>query len=265
MKIKKIKSKTILSKTGLPADYVINPYVGCLHACSYCYARFMKRFTGHREPWGQFLDIKINAPELLAKEIKKKKKGKVMFSSVTDPYLPLEKKYQLTRQCLKILLEYQWPICILTKSSLILRDLDIIKQFKEKEVTMTITTLDPKVQKILEPGASLPQQRVKVLEKFHQVGIRTCVFVAPILPYFTDLEALFRVLRGKVDEIWFDDLNILPEYWKRLEKVLKIHWPQILVKYKEIFFKNRRKYQRKLRAEIQNLGKKYKIPARIYF
>lgn len=111
MKIKEIKSKTILSKTGLPADYVINPYVGCLHACAYCYARFMKRFTGHREPWGQFLDIKINAPELLEKEIRKKKKGKVMFSSVTDPYLPLERKYQLTRQCLKILLEYQWPIC----------------------------------------------------------------------------------------------------------------------------------------------------------
>ena len=102
MKIKEIHSKSILSPSKI-YDYVVNPYVGCQHACSYCYARFMKRFTGHKEPWGDFVDVKINAPDLLSKEIKKKRMGTVWVSGVCDPYQPLEAKYKLTRRCLEIL------------------------------------------------------------------------------------------------------------------------------------------------------------------
>ena len=97
MQIKEIHAKSILSPSKV-YDYVINPYVGCQHACSYCYARFMKRFTGHKEPWGEFVDVKINAPDLLSKEIKRKKVGSVWVSGVCDPYQPLEKKYALTRR-----------------------------------------------------------------------------------------------------------------------------------------------------------------------
>ena len=89
MKIKEITAKSILSKSQV-SDYAVNPYVGCQHACVYCYAKFMKRFTGHREAWGEFVDVKINAPELLAREVAKKKVGRVWISGVCDPYQPLE-------------------------------------------------------------------------------------------------------------------------------------------------------------------------------
>ena len=95
MIVNEIHSKTILSVSKI-YDYVINPYTGCQHACTYCYARFMKRFTGHTEPWGEFVDVKVNAAELLEKEIKRKKRGRVWISGVCDPYQPLEEKLGLT-------------------------------------------------------------------------------------------------------------------------------------------------------------------------
>jgi len=106
--IKEIESKSVLTKSNLPeTDYCINPYVGCLHNCVYCYARFMKRFTNHAESWGDFLDIKTNAVKVLENELQKAKKGLVLLSSVTDPYQPIEKKIELTREILKKLLKYQ--------------------------------------------------------------------------------------------------------------------------------------------------------------
>ena len=123
MIIREVQAKTILSVSKIH-DYVVNPYVGCQHACSYCYARFMKRFTGHQEPWGEFVDVKINAPELLSKEILKKKVGNVWVSGVCDPYQPLEAKYQLTRRCLAILAQHDWPVVVQTRSPQVLRDID---------------------------------------------------------------------------------------------------------------------------------------------
>jgi DNA repair photolyase len=147
MNIKEIHSKTILSSSQV-YDYAINPYVGCQHACSYCYARFMKRFSGHKEPWGEFVDIKINAAELLQREIKKKKRGRVWISGVCDPYQPLEAKYKLSRNCLGILAQNNWPFIIQTRSPLVLRDIDIFKEAKDSEVGLSITTADDKIRKL---------------------------------------------------------------------------------------------------------------------
>ena len=149
MKIKEIHAKSILSPSKI-YDYVVNPYVGCQHACSYCYARFMKRFTGHKEPWGDFVDVKINAAELLSKEIKKKRVGTVWVSGVCDPYQPLEAKYKLTRKCLEILVHNNWPVFIQTRSPLVLRDLDIFKEAKNIDVGLSITTANDEIRKIVE-------------------------------------------------------------------------------------------------------------------
>src|SRR5512136_1807482 len=127
MKITEIRAKTILSKSQV-SDYTVNAYVGCGHACLYCYAKFMKRFTGHSEEWGGFVDVKVNAAELLAKEVTKKRPGRVWISGVCDAYQPLERKYQLTRKCLAILVENNWPVRVQTKSPLVLRDMDILRQ-----------------------------------------------------------------------------------------------------------------------------------------
>jgi DNA repair photolyase len=203
MIIREVQAKTILSVSKIH-DYVVNPYVGCQHACSYCYARFMKRFTGHQEPWGEFVDVKINAPELLSKEILKKKVGNVWVSGVCDPYQPLEAKYQLTRRCLAILAEHNWPVIVQTRSPLVLRDIDILKNAKNFEVGFSVTTADDSIRKLFEPHAPPIKDRIAALDTLHKAGIRTYAMIAPMLP---GTEGLIELLRGKVDYILVDRMN----------------------------------------------------------
>jgi len=203
MQIKEIHSKSILSPSKV-YDYVINPYVGCQHACSYCYARFMKRFTGHKEPWGEFVDVKINAPDLLSRQIKRKKVGTVWMSGVCDPYQPLERRYELTRKCLAILVQNNWPVFIQTRSPLVLRDLDIFRKAKDIDVGLSITTANDEIRKIFEPYAPPVEKRLGAIETLHQDNIRTYVMIAPILP---EAENLIEMLAGKVDYIIIDRMN----------------------------------------------------------
>ena len=200
---KEIYPKTILSSSKV-YPYVINPYVGCQFGCSYCYARYMKRFTGHREAWGQFVDIKVNAPDLLRQEISRKKPGKVWLSGVCDPYQPVEKKFALTRRCLEILAENKWPVVVQTKSPLVLRDLDIFKKGKDFEVGFSLATADEKIRRLFEPVAPSIEERIKALEKLHQAGIRTYAMIAPLLP---GAEYLPEMLSGRVDRVIIDRMN----------------------------------------------------------
>src|SRR5512137_98268 len=183
MIVREINVKSILSRSQI-YEYAVNPYVGCQHSCTYCYARFMKRFTGHKEPWGQFVDVKVNAPNLLRQQVLKKKKGTVWVSGVCDPYQPLEGKYKLTRQCLEILAEHDWSAVVQTRSPLVLRDLDVIRKAKDFEVGFSVTTADD--------------------------GIRTYAMIAPMLPGAEDLPDL---LQGKVDRILLDRMNYSHADW----------------------------------------------------
>lgn len=209
MAITEIQCRSVLTKSNLPeVDYCINPYVGCLHGCVYCYASFMKRFTGHKEEWGTFLDVKSNAPEILRKEITpRKKRGPVLIGSVTDAYQPSERKFKLTRQLLQVLAEHDFPVSILTKSSLVKRDLDVISKINSCEVGITLTSLEESTSRVIEPVASTPLERLETLAFFHKAGISTYAFVGPILPGLIDLEKTIRVLKGKIDFIMFESLN----------------------------------------------------------
>ena len=200
---KGVSAKTILSKSKV-FDYTINPYIGCEHGCTYCYARFMKRFTGHKERWGEFVDVKINAASLLQREITRKRVGRVWVSGMCDAYQPIEKKYELTRRCLEILLKQCWPVTIQTKSPLVSRDIELLKQFKDVEVGLTITTADENLRKIFEPNSSPIRERIQTVEKLHSVGIKTFVMIAPMLP---KAEGLAARLRGKVDYVLIDKMN----------------------------------------------------------
>lgn len=267
IKLREIKCKKILTKTRLPeGDYTINPYVGCIHACVYCYARFIKRFTNHPEPWGHFIDIKTNAVEVLKKEIPKAKKGTVVFSSVTDCYNPLERKYKLTRNLLKILLEYQFPVSILTKSDLVLRDMDIFSKFNECNVGLTVTFLDDAHRKNFEPLGSSIESRLNALQKLHENKIETYGFIGPVFPYLVDISKLFSVLaKIPVDRIIIESLNTKPANWAGVVRVLKEKYPELLPKYKELFFTEKQKhYYKELKKEIDKLSRKYKIETEIY-
>ncbi|MEF9437634.1 MAG: radical SAM protein, partial [Candidatus Mariimomonas ferrooxydans] len=187
--------------------YCINPYVGCAHACRYCYATFMKRFTGHLEPWGSFVDVKINAPDLLKRQLKRARKGDILVSSVTDPYQPEESKYMITRKCLEVLEFFQFPVDILTKSPLVLRDIDIISQLRNAEVGMTITTDDERIRRIFEPMAPPITARINALRKLHGSGIKTYVFIGPVLPM--NPEALAEKIKPYVSSLIIDRMNYI--------------------------------------------------------
>jgi DNA repair photolyase len=215
---REVLAKAILSKSKVQ-EYTINPYIGCSHACRYCYAAFMKRFTGHRERWGEFVDVKLNAAALLAKEIQRKPRGRVWISGVCDPYQSAERRYELTQKCIEILVEHQWPVTIQTKSPLVLRDIEILCRFKDVEVGLSITTADESMRKIFEPGAPPIDKRVHALDVLHSRGIKTFAMIAPILP---GAEGLIEQLPGKVDNILIDRLNY--SYANRVYTQHNLEW-----------------------------------------
>ena len=181
--------KTALSKSGLSYDYTVNPYTGCLHGCVYCYANFMRRFSGHlQDDWGSFVDVKVNILDVLAKELPRRTGGSVWLSSVCDPYQQVEAKYRLTRGIIDLLSSYRnFSISILTKNALVLRDLDLLKRIKNRlDIGFTITTFNPDAQPIFEPNASPVRDRINALRRLTENGFDTWVFIAPMLPYVTE-------------------------------------------------------------------------------
>jgi DNA repair photolyase len=203
MIVREVRAKAIVSSSKI-YPYVINPYTGCQHACSYCYARFMKRFSRHKEPWGEFVDVKINAPELLETETRKKRAGTVWISGVCDPYQPLEARYELTRKCLEILTERNWPVVIQTRSPLVLRDLDVLRRIGDLEVGFSIPTADEAIRRAFEPKAPPIQERIDALQALHAAGIWTYAMIAPMLPGACSLA---DALAGKIEYLLVDRMN----------------------------------------------------------
>lgn len=273
MKIREIGAKSIIVKSKLPgSDYVVNPYIGCTHGCLYCYARFMKRFTNHPEPWGQFLDVKINASALVPEKANLKGKS-IGFSSTTDPYLPLEERYKLTRGILEKLIPLQPDLWILTKSDLILRDIDLLKKFKSLVATISLSTLDDSLRKQTEPFAPSVERRVKAIKELKKAGIKTAVFISPIFPYLTDWRKIVKLAENFVDEFWFENLNLYPSIWPNIRRWLKNYHPNLLNKFMEVYFTRKsssayctkNNYWSIIEKEIEEYGKKNSLTFKVYF
>lgn len=210
--IKEITVKSVLQASKLPeSSFCLNPYIGCTHACRYCYARFMRRFTGHTEPWGTFVDIKLNTPEILARQLSRSKTftGTTLIGSVCDAYQPLEKKYGITREAVRLLTEKGITYSILTKSDLVLRDIDLFKAAGTKcSIGISLSILSEDLRRRFEPGAATVSRRLNALKELHTSGIRTYVFIGPILPLVTDVEALVEATAPFADEVWGEALNL---------------------------------------------------------
>lgn len=197
----------------------------------------MKRFTGHKEPWGTFLDAKINAPELLKKQLEKKKssfKSKVFLSSVTDPYNPSEKRFALTRKLLEILLEHQVPVSVLTKSDLVTRDLDLYRQFDDCSVGLSMMSTSAETSHQFEPRAPVPEKRIQALKILKESGIYTYAFISPYLPEISDIKKLFKMLDGAVDEIGIEAFNPRGANWHGVKKVLLNSYPNLLSGFRKM-------------------------------
>jgi DNA repair photolyase len=222
MIIKEITSKTALSPSKLPGlDYALNPYVGCGHQCMYCYVPSVLHLP--RKEWEEIIYVKRNLPLLLAKELTKKKIGTIGISTVTDPYQPIEEKYNVTRYSLEQLLKYDFPIQIQTKSDLVLKDLDLINRFSQSTVMMSIGTINDSDRIILEPNTSSIKKRIQVLEELKDYShIKTSVFLGPIYPNLTwkQITTLLEIFIDKnVSTIMIDNLHLKPGLQQLIESM----------------------------------------------
>jgi len=244
MRISEIRCKSMLVASKLPAsDYVVNPYTGCTFACAYCYASFMGRFVGEPiEAWGDYLSVKINAVEVFRADLRRlpstKRQSTIFLSSVTDAWQGPEKKYKLTRAILEILRDDHYPglISILTKSPLVLRDVDVIAALPQTEVGVTITATDDQIGRFMEARAPLASERLRTLRALNRAGIATYAFIGPLLPHYRYrhdlLEDLFRqVADAGTRTIFAEHLNTSACILKRIEPLLIDAAPEVRAVY----------------------------------
>ncbi len=251
--IREIEVKSVITKTNIPVgDYAVNPYVGCTHACKYCYACFMKRFTGHTELWGTFLDVK-NWQEI--KNPKKYAGKELFFGSVTDPYLPQEETYRRTRALLEQLQGSGVKLSIQTKSDLVLRDLDLIRTFSNVRVGFSINTLDEAFKNDMDGAVSI-ERRLKAMKALHDTGIRTTCFISPIFPGITDVEEIVSRVKAQCNLIWLENLNLRDGSYRAviMDYIRKKH-PDLLPLYQEIYQHKSRLYWEGLDAELREYAK----------
>jgi DNA repair photolyase len=272
MKIREITCASAIGQCHFPGGgWAINPYVGCAHSCSYCYARFMRRFTGHHEPWGSFVDARLNIADVLEKHLhaKKYRTGRIYIGTVTDPYQPAEAKYRLTRAVLETLLHHPSnPVSILTKSGLVLRDLDLLQHFHDIDVNFTLNTFDENWKKQVEPNSPSIQQRLDAIKELAQKRIPVAVMMGPFWPHFTRPERMYpRFKELGVKEIFSESFNTTGGNWTGVEAVLKKHYPHLLDEIREIFFNKEKFYQFYSQAEkaLRQLEAQYQLPTTIYF
>lgn len=253
MKINEIKVNSVITKSNLPVcDYSVNPYVGCEHACKYCYACFMKRFTGHTENWGEFADVKYWQPIINAD----KYRGKEFFiGSVTDPYQPSEEKYGRTRALLEELKDSGAVISIATKSDLVLRDVDLIKTFSNARVSFSINTTDESFRSDMDNGVSL-SRRFAAMKKLHDEGIRTTCFISPIFPEITDVKAIIERAKDDCNLIWLENLNLRRTFKPTIMSYINEKYPDLMSLYRDIYEKNNDSYWRALDEDLQAFAAK---------
>jgi DNA repair photolyase len=263
MVIKELEVKNIITKTGVPAgDYVINPYTGCPHKCMYCYADYMRRFTGHQEQWGDFLDVKIYNKKLKLNPLAGKK---VVFCSVTDAYNRFEKKYRITRALLEQFINSGVKVEILTKSDLVLRDLDILKQIPGITVGVSLNTLDDHIRKKLEPGAPSIERRLAAIKTLTKEGIRTYIFVSPIFPGITSFKEILSRCKTYCGKFYFENLNLRGAYRPKVLQYIRDNYPELLPLYDEIYKYKNYEYWRVMEAEIESFCRKHNIHWGSYF
>ena len=255
--IRDIETKNIMTKSSLPVGgYSVNPYVGCTHGCKYCYASFMKRFTGHTEPWGTFLDVKhwpvIKNPRKYAGQ-------RVVIGSVTDGYLPQEEQFGNTRRLLEQLKGSSAEILICTKSDLVLRDIDLLKELGKVTVSWSINTLDEEFKNDMDNAVSITR-RLEAMKQVYDAGIRTVCFISTVFPGITDFESIFLRAKDQCDLVWLENLNLRGGFKKDIMDYIKEKRPDIYPLYDAIYNKGDKSYFRMLEQEAEGMAKEYDCP-----
>ena len=274
--------KSILSRSQLPgSDWAANPYLGCSHACLYCYARFMQRFSEHSGPWGSFIEVK-DWPELDPIKERPRLAGKsILIGSVTDPYLPEEAEFKRTRTLLQQLLALSQPtgllsnagllqnegllpdegfsLTLITKSDLITRDLDLLKQFPQVRVVFSINTVDEALKAQLDAAPSIAR-RLSALKTCHDAGLKTACFIAPIMPGLTDVAAVIHAVRPYCHEIWLDSLNLHPSCKEPVLRYIASQQPHLKPLYHAIYEAHDLNFWRELDRYLRQIAVACNLP-----
>ena len=255
--IREIEVQSVMTKSSLPVGgFSVNPYVGCPHACKYCYASFMKRFTGHTEPWGTFLDVKHWKP---ITNPHKYDGQRIVIGSVTDGYNPYEEEFCRTSRLLEELKGTNAEIMICTKSDLVLRDLELLKKFPKVTVSWSINTLDEQFRKDMDRAVSI-ERRIAAMRKVYEAGIRTVCFVSPIFPGITDVKSIIGRVKDFADLIWLENLNLRGQFKGTIMSYIKDNHPDVHALYDEIYNKKRMDYWESLEKEISMFAKQNGFP-----
>lgn len=280
--------KSILSRSQLPgSDWAANPYLGCSHACLYCYARFMQRFSEHSGPWGSFIEVK-DWPELDPIKERPRLAGKsILIGSVTDPYLPEEAEFKRTRTLLQQLLKIAQPtdllsnagllpnegllpdedlrldegfsLTLITKSDLVKRDLDLLKQFPQVRVVFSINTMDEALKAQLDAAPSIAR-RLSALKTCHDAGLTTVCFIAPIMPGLTDVAAVIHAVRPYCHEIWLDSLNLHPSCKEPVLRYIATQQPHLKPLYHAIYEEHDLSFWRELDRYLRQIAAACDLP-----
>lgn len=255
--IREIEVQSVMTKSSLPVGgFSVNPYVGCPHACKYCYASFMKRFTGHTEPWGTFLDVKHWKPII---NPHKYDGQRIVIGSVTDGYNPYEEEFCRTRRLLEELKGTNAEIMICTKSDLVLRDLELLKKFPKVTVSWSINTLDEQFRMDMDRAVSI-ERRIEAMKKVYEAGIRTVCFVSPIFPGITDVKSIIGRVKDFADLIWLENLNLRGQFKGTIMSYIRENHPDVYALYDEIYNKKRMDYWESLEKEISMFAKQNGFP-----
>jgi DNA repair photolyase len=234
MEIKEVKALRILNPTAIDlGDYVINPYRGCGYSCLYCYARFSKTALKDSRKWGDYVDVRINAPELLYREIRKKKPEKVLLGSTTECFSPVCRRNNVMRDILDILNENGVFYSILTRSPLIGDYLEQIKKGFCNKIFFTVNNFDKKLKKVLEPRSPAFTERIESINRLKWNGIEVIPYFSPVLPGISDIPGMFSMF-PRAGEIGFEGLNFKLGNINRIIMEIKELYPRISLMYEKM-------------------------------
>lgn len=254
MIIREIGSRDYLAKSKL-GDLCINPYAGCEHACIYCYAYYMARWSGHEgEPWGSFVDVKWADKKIDHARIKGRN---LQIGTVTDPYQPVEKRYRVTRWILEQLVGAECNLQVITKGALVTRDIDLLKEISKTSdlrVMMSINTLDEQVRQTLDLSSSV-EDKLAALKALSDADIKTGVFIAPILIGVTDWKSIIEKTRDFTGEYWFETLSCGGSYKRDMLRWALWNHKELWNVYHDIYVKGKFDVMYSLGAEVEEYCK----------
>jgi DNA repair photolyase len=259
---------------GMPFDWSLNPYMGCVHRCTFCYVRAFERRADRPsdDRYGSSIRVKTNVAEVLRKELARPswKRETVSVGAATDPYQPAEGRYRLTRACIEAFGDYETPFGIITRGPMIVRDVDVLAAAARRadvHVTFSIPTVDHDVWRRTEPGTAPPHQRLRAVAQLVEAGIDVGVGMAPILPGLTDrpemLEDVVRAARAAgATGVWTNVLYLRPGTKEHFLAALERDWPELLPEYERLYA--RRAYLpgeevRPVKEQVQALARKHGV------